>query len=73
MPTSFLTIATRPAELLNLLGACGANDAYYYACGALLRFQQNLRSSKTYHGPAELTISATTLRCTLIATIPAEL
>jgi len=73
MPAALSTISTKPAELLDLLGACGANDAYYYARGALLRFQQNLRSSKTHHEPAELTISATTLRCTLIATSPAEL
>jgi len=47
MPAELSTISRKPSELLDLLGACGANDVYYYACGTLLRFQQNLRSSMT--------------------------
>jgi hypothetical protein len=35
MPAAFPTIFIKPAELKNLLGSCGADDAYYYACGAL--------------------------------------
>jgi hypothetical protein len=34
-PVALSTILTKPAELKDLLGACGANDSYYYACGAL--------------------------------------
>jgi hypothetical protein len=53
MPAALSTISIKPAELKDLLRSCGADNVYYYACGALndsnkncgaLRFIKSLRS-----------------------------
>jgi hypothetical protein len=35
MPATLSTISINPAELKDLLRSCGADDVYYYACGAI--------------------------------------
>jgi hypothetical protein len=57
MSVALSMILIKPAELKDLLGSCGADDIYYYACGALNDSNKNLRSSKIYQEPAELTLS----------------
>jgi hypothetical protein len=48
MSVALSMILIKPAELKDLLGSCGADDVYYYACGALNDSNKNLRSSKIY-------------------------